>query len=177
MSTSIVAALALLGSTAYSKMTEAPYFYRSERPMVIAHRGAFGHFPEHSLGSYTDAYYGGADFIEMDLQATKDGELVAQHDPYLDVTTNVAEYADQFKSKFTVGQYHYFVHDFTMRELKLLKRKQRYSDRSQLVNDKYEMVTLQEVIDTVNMLNADAPRTVNSNTRAGLYIEIKDWAA
>ena len=48
-------------------LSDAPYFYRSDRPMVVAHRGAFGHFPEHSLGSYEDAYYGGTDYIEMDL--------------------------------------------------------------------------------------------------------------
>jgi len=58
-------------------MTDASYFYRTDRPLLISHRGSFGHFPEHSLGGYTDAYYGGADYIELDLQITKDGHLIA----------------------------------------------------------------------------------------------------
>ena len=72
--------LAILSALAESKLTTAQYFYNKERPLVISHRGSFGHFPEHSLGGYVDAYYGGADFIELDLQITKDGQLVAQHD-------------------------------------------------------------------------------------------------
>ena len=85
-------ALALLGGVE-ALMTDAAYFYRTDRPMVVGHRGSFGHFPEHSLGGYEDAYFGGTDYIEMDLQLTKDGQLAAQHDPYLDVTTDVAQYA------------------------------------------------------------------------------------
>ena len=53
-------------------LTDASYFYDSERPLVVAHRGASGHFPEHSIAGYTDAYFGGADFIELDLQITSD---------------------------------------------------------------------------------------------------------
>lgn len=109
-------------------MTSAPYFYRNDRPLVVAHRGAFGHFPEESIASFTDAYYGGTDFIELDLQVTKDGQIVCQHDSYLEVTTNVLEYEDQFGDRKTAG--HYYVKDFTVAELKFLKRKQRYSDRS-----------------------------------------------
>jgi glycerophosphoryl diester phosphodiesterase len=65
---SIAGAIALLAmQSADAKMTEAAYFYRKDRPMIVAHRGSFGHFPEHSIASYTDAYYGGTDYIEMDL--------------------------------------------------------------------------------------------------------------
>ena len=57
-------------------MSDAPYFYNQERPLVIAHRGSLGGFPEESLASFVDAYYDGADFLEMDLQVTSDGYLV-----------------------------------------------------------------------------------------------------
>lgn len=48
-------------------ISEAPYFYNSERPLVVAHRGGSAHAPEESMASFIDAYYDGADFIEMDL--------------------------------------------------------------------------------------------------------------
>ena len=50
-----------------AKLTEAEYFYNKDRPLVISHRGSFGHAPEESLASFVDAYYSGADFLEMDL--------------------------------------------------------------------------------------------------------------
>lgn len=80
-------------------MSDAAYFYNSERPLVCGHRGAFGIFPEESMPGFDQAYYGGADFVEFDLQVTKDGVLLAQHDSYLDVTTNIAEYADIFADR------------------------------------------------------------------------------
>lgn len=73
----------MMSSLADANFTKASYFYRRDRPLVIAHRGSAGHFPEHSLGSYSDAFFGGADFIEVDLQVTKDGHLVAHHDAEL----------------------------------------------------------------------------------------------
>ena len=57
-------------------ISEAPYFYNSERPLVIANRGTFGHAPEESMASFIDAYYGGTDFIEMDLQISADQHLI-----------------------------------------------------------------------------------------------------
>ncbi|MEM7556689.1 MAG: esterase-like activity of phytase family protein, partial [Cyanobacteria bacterium P01_A01_bin.84] len=60
-------------------------------PLVIAHRGASGDFPEHTLAAYRAGIAGGADFIEPDLVITKDGVLIARHEPILDDTTNVAE--------------------------------------------------------------------------------------
>ena len=58
------------------KMSEASYFYREDRPVLIAHRGSSGLYPEHSIGGHIHAYHAGADFIEIDLQITKDGVLV-----------------------------------------------------------------------------------------------------
>mmetsp|Transcript_22479 Transcript_22479/g.26380 ORF Transcript_22479/g.26380 Transcript_22479/m.26380 type:complete len:82 (+) Transcript_22479:18-263(+) len=71
-----LATAALFALDTEAKMTDAAYFYRTDRPLIVAHRGAFGHFPEESLPSWDDAYYGGADFLEMDLQITKDGQIV-----------------------------------------------------------------------------------------------------
>ena len=80
-------------------MTDAPYFYRTDRPLVIAHRGSYGRAPEHSLASYIDAYYGGADFLELDVQVSKDGYLILQHEPSLNETTDIYEYAGRFADK------------------------------------------------------------------------------
>lgn len=88
----LAARLSLLSSLVLCKMTPASYFYRDDRPLVISHRGAFGSFPEHSIGAYVQAYYDGADFIELDVQVTRDGQLVAQHDDFLDDSTDVRDH-------------------------------------------------------------------------------------
>ena len=61
--------------------TNCSYFSNPGRPLVVAHRGSCGLFPEHSAAAYTSAYYEGADFIEPDLQVTKDGILLVMHNP------------------------------------------------------------------------------------------------
>ena len=99
---------------------------------------------------------------------------MAQHDSYLNDSTDVLQYESLFGDKV----HHdgkYYVEDFTLQELKLLKRKQRYTFRSTLLNDKFEILTLQEVINNVNLLVTDAPRTENTGTTVGLYIELKDF--
>lgn len=93
--------------------------------MLIAHRGSHGHFPEHSLGGYADAYYSGADFIEIDLQITKDGVLIAQHDAYLDKTTNILQNFTAFADRRRADK-KFYVADFSLAELKTLKRRQKY---------------------------------------------------
>lgn len=71
----------------------------------------------------------------------------------------------------------YEIIDFTLAELQMLKRRQRYDYRQTYTNDKYNMVSLDEIIGQVNLLNYDFPRKINSGTKVGLYIEIKnyDW--
>jgi len=125
--------LVLLALTATAKLTDATYFYNSSRPLVIAHRGSSGHFPEHSIGSYTDAYLAGADFVELDLQITKDNVLIAQHDPTLNGTTNARIYSQM--SSFAAREQEvlyvsdkvfyndWLVNDFTLNELKMLNRR------------------------------------------------------
>ena len=72
---------ALLGSTTYAIISQAPWFYGADGwPLVVGHRGSLGHFPEHTIAGYTDAWLMGADYVELDLQMTKDGVLIANHD-------------------------------------------------------------------------------------------------
>jgi glycerophosphoryl diester phosphodiesterase len=170
-----LAALAALSSMVDAKMSEAGYFYNTERPLVVAHRGALGHFPEESMASFVDAYYGGADFIEMDLQVTSDGHLICQHDPDLNETTNIAEYANRFEDRMR-DDGSFYVSDFSLSEIKLLKRLSRADDRSPVLNDKFEVLTLQEIIEEVIMLEKDYPRVLNDSPyKVGLYIELKDY--
>ena len=61
-------------------------------PLVIGHRGASGYRPEHTLASYELAARQGADYIEPDLVITKDGVLVARHEPEISTTTDVADH-------------------------------------------------------------------------------------
>jgi glycerophosphoryl diester phosphodiesterase len=60
--------------------TGATWFYTQGKPFVVGHRGSLGHFPEHTIAGYTDAWLNGVDWVELDLQRTSDGVLVCQHD-------------------------------------------------------------------------------------------------
>lgn len=66
--------------------------------------------------------------------------------------------------------------DFTYEELKSLKLKQRFENRSTLWNDHYTLLTFQEVIDLIRLLNKEYPRTNNAERKVGLYIELKDYS-
>ena len=177
---SLVVLTALLG-VASSKLSNASYFYNRTRPLVIAHRGASGQFPEHSVGSYSSAYHYGADFVELDIQLTKDGHLVTNHDPVLKDTTNVESYAYMWgdrKSSYSFPPYDNvyandsLIRDFTLQELKMLRRKMRYSTRNQYFNAEYELLTLEETIEMLLNLNANFPRR-DIDMKVGLYIETK----
>lgn len=100
------------------------------RPIVIAHRGASGERPEHTIASYTRAIAQGADFIEPDLVATKDGVLVARHENEISETTDVAEhpaFAARRTTKTIDGRAvtGWFTEDFTLAELKTLRARER----------------------------------------------------
>jgi glycerophosphoryl diester phosphodiesterase len=100
------------------------------RPIVIAHRGASGERPEHTLASYRLAIAQGADFIEPDLVMTRDGVLVCRHENEISGTTDVsarAEFADRRKEKTVdgVAAVGWWVEDFTLSELKTLRAKER----------------------------------------------------
>lgn len=170
-----IMAAVLLSDEALAKISEAPYLYRTDRPLLVAHRGSYGRAPEHSLASYMDAYYSGADFLELDVEVSKDGYLILNHDPDINDDTNIAEYAEHFKDKqHADGKW--YVSDFTLAELKMLKRKQRYETmRSPFLNDRYDILTLGELIENLQMIENDAPRVFNSGTKPGLYIEVKEY--
>src|SRR5215217_9306347 len=100
------------------------------QPLVIAHRGASGYRPEHTLASYELAARQGADYIEPDLVITKDGVLVARHEPEISTTTDVEEhpeFADRRTTKTIDGApvTGWFTEDFTLAELKTLRAKER----------------------------------------------------
>ncbi len=90
-----------------------------KKKTLIAHRGASAYAPEHSREAYELAIKQGADFVEQDLQITKDGVLVCLHDTTLERTTNVAEiFPDRFKLEGS--NKHWYVVDFTLQEIKQL---------------------------------------------------------
>ncbi len=141
------------------------------RPIVIGHRGASGYRPEHTLEAYRLAVRLGADYIEPDLVMTKDGVLVARHEPMLGGTTDVASKfgADRMSTRLVDGVpvTDYFASDFTLAELKTLRAVQPAAGRPQEFNGLYEIPTLAEVIEVAREEGAAAGRTV------GLYPEIK----
>ena len=101
-----------------------------EAPIVIGHRGAAGYLPEHTLAGYALAVFQGADFIEPDLVMTKDGELIARHEPILDETTDVSahpEFASRKTTKVLDGTSvnAWWAEDFTLAEIKQLKARER----------------------------------------------------
>jgi glycerophosphoryl diester phosphodiesterase len=102
----------------------------ARRPIVIAHRGASGERPEHTLAGYALAIAQGADFIEPDLVMTKDGVLVCRHENEISGTTDVAdrpEFADRRKENTVDGvrAAGWWVEDFTLDELKTLRCRER----------------------------------------------------
>ncbi len=131
--------------------------HRADDPIVIAHRGASGYRPEHTLAAYELAIQQGADYIEPDLVSTKDGVLVARHENEISGTTDVAghpEFAARKSTKVVDGRSitGWFTEDFTLSELKTLRAKERIPDLRP-ENTKYdgqlEVPTLQEVINLV----------------------------
>ena len=143
-----------------------------DTPLVIGHRGASGYRPDHTLESYKLAIDMGADFIEPDLVATKDGVLVARHEPNITGTTDVAtrpEFASRKTTKNVdgVNEEGWFVSDFTLAELKTLRAVQPLSDRDQSYNGKFQIPTFEEVLDLAKAEGTKAGRTV------GVYPETK----
>jgi len=136
------------------------------QPQVIAHRGASGYLPEHTLGGYELAIRMGADFIEPDLQITKDGALVAIHDDTLNRTTNVATLFAQRNGGYKVS-------DFTLAEIKTLTvvptgtGKASYPGFTPSSANAFAVPTFQEVVDLAKKQSSTAGREV------GIYPEAK----
>ncbi len=140
----------------------------TEEPIVIAHRGASGYLPEHTLEAYKLGIEQGADYIEPDLVMTKDGVLVARHDIYLSSTTNVASKPEFADRKRTFGdKTDWFVMDFTLTELKTLRARQAFPGRDKSFDDQFGIATLDEIVALINETRANGGPTV------GLHIEMK----
>lgn len=142
---------------------------------MIAHRGASGYRPEHTLASYALAIEQGADFIEPDLVATRDGVLVARHENEISTTTDV-ESRPEFASRRTqkvvddVPQVGFFTEDFTLAELKTLRAKERIPalrpDNTRY-DGLFEIPTLHEILALAAREGAARGRTI------GVYPETK----
>ncbi|MGW4463069.1 glycerophosphodiester phosphodiesterase [Micromonospora sp. NPDC004704] len=148
---------------------------RDAKPLVIAHRGASGYRPEHTLESYRLAIRLGADFIEPDLVSTRDGVLVARHENEISGTTNVADHPEFAGRKATktidgIAVTGWFTEDFTLAELKTLRAKERLPQvrpTNTAFDGTLEIPTLQEVIDLAKSESRRVGRTI------GIYPETK----
>lgn len=144
----------------------------SSPPIIIAHRGASGFRPEHTLASYDLAINLGADYIEPDLVSTKDGVLIARHENEISTTTNVAEcseFANRKTTKLIDGKSitGWFTEDFTLAEIQTLKAKERLPFRDRSFNDKFSIPTFQEIINLVKLKSGEVGRSI------GIYPETK----
>lgn len=121
------------------------------RPLVIAHRGASGLLPEHTIEAYRLAIEQGADYVEPDLVITRDGVLIARHENELSDTTDVSdrpEFASRRRTRWIDGRQvaGWFAEDFTLAEIKTLRARQRIKSRDQSHNDRYAIPTFDEVL-------------------------------
>ena len=155
-------------------------------PLVVGHRGASGYRPEHTLESYRLAIEQGADFIEPDLVATKDGVLIARHEPNITNTTDVPE-RPEFAARKTkkvvdgVEEEGWFASDFTLAEIKTLFAKQPLPERDQSFNGRLRVPTLEEVLDLAKAEGAKVgrsigviPETKHPTYHAGLNLALED---
>jgi glycerophosphoryl diester phosphodiesterase len=171
----VSALVALFWATAADSAGTAANARAASEPLVIGHRGASGYRPEHTLAAYDLAIRMGADYVEPDLVSTKDGVLVARHENEISQTTDVAErpdFADRRTTKTIDGREvtGWFTEDFTLAELKTLRAKERLPELRQhntLYDGRYEVPTLQEVIDVVRGASRRLRRTI------GIYPETK----
>ena len=140
------------------------------RPLIIGHRGASGHRPEHTLESYRLAAEMGADFIEPDLVSTKDRVLIARHENEIGGTTDVAaKFPDRKTTKTVDGQAlaGWFTEDFTLAEIKTLRAKERLAFRSHEFDGRFEVPTFDEVIELAQRMGKQLGRPI------GVYPETK----
>jgi len=148
-----------------------------DRVLVIAHRGASGYLPEHTIAAKAMAYAQGADYIEQDLVMTKDDHLVVLHDRFLDTVTNVKEV---FPARAR-SDGRYYVIDFSLEEIRLLQVSERFTDRNGSISpvfadrfpvglSTFRVHTFAEEIELLQGLNKSTGRSV------GIYPEIKSPA-
>jgi len=145
--------------------------------VVIAHRGASGERPEHTLESYQRAIEQGADYIEPDLVMTRDGVLVARHENEIGGTTNVAEHAEfasRHRSQVIDGETltGWFTEDFTLAELKTLRARERLPrlrPRNRVYDGRFTIPTFDEILQLATVTNSRR----SGQPRIGVYPETK----
>ena len=140
------------------------------RPLVIAHRGASGHRPEHTLAAYELAIHMGADYIEPDLVSTKDGVLVARHENEIGLTTDVErKFRERRATKVVDGDTidGWFTEDFTLAELRSLRVREREPFRTLRYEGLCPVPTFEEVVTLAEREGRRRGRVV------GLYPELK----
>ncbi len=144
---------------------------KTDDKVVIAHRGASGYLPEHTLPAYAMAYALGADFIEPDLVMTRDGVLIALHDIHLETTTDVEhQYPDRAR-----GDGRWYAADFSFEEIKTLNvTERRNADGSRVFPGRFSadakgfsVPTFRAVVELVQSLNRETGCDV------GIYPETK----
>ncbi|MEO0411002.1 MAG: glycerophosphodiester phosphodiesterase family protein [Pseudomonadota bacterium] len=130
-------------------LKDDPPMAGTPKPLIIAHRGASGRLPEHTLEGYRLAASLGADVIEPDLVFTKDGHLICRHDRYLSGSTNVSEkpeFAGRKRQEPGQKQADWYAEDFTLEEIKNLKARQPFKGRDTRFDDQYEIPTFAELL-------------------------------
>jgi len=165
----------LLTSMVLGLQHPAPYFNLPEA-MIIAHRGASGFIPEHTLQAYSTGVAMGAHFIEPDLVLTKDGALVVNHDVNLRDITDIAdrpEFACRVATRTIehTTETGWFSDDFTLAEFKSLKGRQRYVSRDHTYDDLLPRVSLDEVLNYA--IETNKLRIIQKLPLIGVYIETK----
>jgi glycerophosphoryl diester phosphodiesterase len=177
MSTRSVAFLPLSIAILLACVCAAPAVARPHRddggPLVVGHRGAAGYLPDHTLAGYRLATRLGADYVEPDLVSTKDGVLIARHEPNITATTDVASHPE-FASRRRTGvnidgalEDGWFASDFTYAEIRTLRAVQPLAERSQRYNGRFRIPSFQQVIDLVKRQSKRQGRTI------GIYPETK----
>ncbi len=144
----------------------------AKAPLIIAHRGASGYLPEHSLAGKALAHGLGADFLEQDVVASRDGVLLVLHDLWLD---DVSDVADRFPGR-SRDDGHFYCIDFDLAEIRSLhfgeridstSGREKYPGRFTRSSGSFSVATLEEEICFIQGLNTSTGRTV------GIYPEIK----
>ncbi len=160
---SLVVPLALATPAGAATEDESNATAMTPAPIVIAHRGASGYLPEHTLPAYALAHGMGADYIEPDLVMTRDGHLICLHDVYLQATTNVEQvFPDRARED---GRW--YAADFTIEEVRRLQADERLGDRFPRGASRFAVPAFTEMIELVQGLNEGTGR------RVGIYPELK----
>jgi glycerophosphoryl diester phosphodiesterase len=165
----LLAAIAILAAIG----PPAAVAHQRQHPLVIGHRGSPGYLPDHTLQGYKLAIENGADYIEPDLVSTKDGVLIARHEPNVAATTDVSkhpEFANREKTVMIDGvpDHGWFAFDFTLKEIKTLRAVQPLpQDRTTRFDGKFEIPTFEEVLDLRDRMSKKVHRQI------GVYPETK----